>query len=331
MKVHQIGFGVVPGDAITNHMVEIDRRLRAWGFETAMYAQHIAPELADIARPDYEYVAHLHEPQHLLIYHYGLYSPSVRYFQASQGRRILVYHNITPACYYRGWSREQELLCEVGRRTLPGLSECDLALGDSEFNRRELVESGFDPERTAVLPIFLSQGDLDRTPVNQTLLRQLRGHGGINFLFVGRIVPSKAIEDLLRIFSVYHRAINPQSRLYLVGSRYVETYDRQLDALVDALDLQDSVRFTGLVSLSDLRTYYQAADLYLHASRHEGFCVPLLESMHFGIPILARKAAAVPETLGGAGVLFTRLQYAEIAEMAGLLVSWGSRLSSSLR
>jgi glycosyltransferase involved in cell wall biosynthesis len=196
-----------------------------------------------------------------------------------------------------------------------------LALGDSEFNRRELVESGFDPERTAVLPIFLSQGDLDRTPVNQTLLRQLRGHGGVNFLFVGRIVPSKAIEDLLRIFSVYHRAINPQSRLYLVGSRYVETYDRQLDALVDALDLQDGVRFTGLVSLSDLRTYYQAADLYLHASRHEGFCVPLLESMHFGIPILARKAAAVPETLGGAGVLFTRLQYAEIAEMAGLLVS----------
>jgi glycosyltransferase involved in cell wall biosynthesis len=194
-------------------------------------------------------------------------------------------------------------------------------LGDSEFNRRELVESGFASERTAILPVFLSQDDLGKIPINQTLLQQLRGNASVNLLFVGRIVPSKAIEDLVRIFYVYHRAINPQSRLYLVGSRYVESYDRQLDILVDALGLGDSVRFTGLVSLSDLRTYYQAADLYLHASRHEGFCVPLVESMYFGVPILARKAAAVPETLGGAGVLFTQLRYAEIAEMADLLIS----------
>jgi glycosyltransferase involved in cell wall biosynthesis len=321
VRVHQIGFGVIPGDAITNHMVEIDKRLKAWGFETAMYAQHIALEMAGLARPDYEYVAHLREPQHLLIYHYGLYSPSVRYFQATRGRRLLIYHNITPARYYRGWSREQEMLCEVGRRMLPALSGCDLALGDSEFNRCELVESGFDPDRTGVLPVFLSQADLEGIPVNQSLLRRLRDQGVVNFLSVGRIVPSKAIEDLIRIFYVYQHAINPKSHLYLVGSRYVETYDRQLDTLVDALGLQDSVHFTGLVSLSDLKTYYQAAHLYLHASHHEGFCVPLLESMYFGVPILARKAAAVPETLGAAGVLFTKLQYAEIAEMADLMVS----------
>ena len=135
--------------------------------------------------------------------------------------------------------------------------------------------------------------------------------------------PNKAIEDLIRIFGVYHRAVNSHSRLYLVGSRYVAAYDEQLDALVASLGLQDYVTFTGLVSQSDLKTYYQVADLYLHASHHEGFCVPLIESMYFGVPILARKATAVPETLGDAGVLFTRLGYQEVAEMAHLLLTDG--------
>jgi glycosyltransferase involved in cell wall biosynthesis len=320
VRVHQLTFGMIPGDAISNHVVEIDRRLRSWGLQTATYAQHIAPEMAGCARPDYEYVTHLHAPDDLLIYHYGLYSPSVRYFQASRGRRILVYHNITPACYFRGWSRGQELLCDVGRRTLPSLLDCDLALGDSDFNRQELVDLGFDPGRSGVLPVFFSQQAFETVPANRTLLEQLQEHGGANFLSVGRIVPNKAVEDVIRIFAVYRRAIDPQAHLYLVGSRYLAAYDEALDALVEALHLQDSVVFAGLVSLSDLKTYYQAADLYLHASYHEGFCVPLLESMYFGVPILARKAAAVPETLGEAGVLFTRLGHREVAEIAHLLV-----------
>ena len=321
MRVHQISFAIIPGDAISNHVLEIDRRLRTWGLETDIFAQHIAPEMADSARPDYEYTAHLHEPNNLLIYHYGLYSPSVRYFQATRGRRVLVYHNVTPAGYFRGWDREQELLCDVGRRTLPSLLDCDLALGVSEFNRSELVALGFPRERTGVLPILLSQGAFEATTAERTLLERLCDYPGVSFLTVGRIAPNKAIEDLIRIFYVYHQIINPQSRLFLVGSRYLAAYDEQLDALVEALGLQDSVVFTGLVSLPQLKAYYQAADLYLHASHHEGFCVPLLESMYFRVPLLARKAAAVPETLGDSGVLFTQLGYREVAEMAHLLVT----------
>ena len=94
MKVHQICYGLIPGDAISNHVIEIDRRLRAWGIETAMYAQNVAPQMGARARPDYEYAAHLQDPDHLLIYHYAIYSPNVRYFQATQGRRIFSYHNI---------------------------------------------------------------------------------------------------------------------------------------------------------------------------------------------------------------------------------------------
>jgi glycosyltransferase involved in cell wall biosynthesis len=314
-------FALIPGDAVSNHILEIDHRLRAWGVEASIYAGHIAPEFAARVRPESEYVAHLKATEDLLIYHYGLYSPGVRYFQASRGRKVLIYHNITPAHYFRGWSREQELLCDLGRRALPWLADCDLALGVSELNRQELVSAGFEQGRTGVLPLFLAQDRFDALSTNRKLRERLHRAGTVNLLTVGRVVPNKAVEDVIRVFAIYHHAINPNSRLLIVGSRYLPSYDAALDALVADLGLGKAVTFTGLVSDLDLKTYYQAADIYLHASHHEGFCMPLLESMHFGVPILARKAGAVPETLGNAGVLFARLGYEEAAEMVHLLLT----------
>jgi glycosyltransferase involved in cell wall biosynthesis len=322
VKIHQISYGLIPGDAISNHVLEVDRRLRAWGLESYIYAQHVAPELAGRIRPDGEYVPYLRDSEDLLIYHYGIYSPNLRYFRATYGRRILVYHNITPAHFSRGWDREQELLCDAGRRALPSLAECDLALADSDFNRLELVEAGLPEQKTDVLPIFLNQSHFDAAPTVEPLMAAIRQPGMTNLLTVGRVAPNKAMEDIIRIFAVYHRAINPNSRLYIVGSRYLPVYDAALDALVADLDLEDAVVFAGLVTaFGELKTYYQAADLYLHASHHEGFCVPLIESMYFGLPILARRAAAVPETLGTSGILFNRLGYEEVAEMAHLLIT----------
>ena len=321
MRVHQMHFSFIPGDAICNQMIEIDARLRAWGLETSIFAHHIAPEMSELARPDREYLTHLRSPEDLLIFHYGLYHPNVRYFQAARGPKILVYHNITPACFFRGWNRELELLCDVGRRTLPSLTDCDLALGDSEFNRQELIQAGFSQEKTDVLPLFLTPARLDARLTTGELLDRPREPGTVAFLTVGRVVPNKAIEDVIRIFAVYHQAVDPGSRLYVVGPRYLPAYDAALDALVATLGLRDEVVFTGLTTDTNLKAHYQAADLYLHASHHEGFCLPLLESMHFGIPILAREAAAVPETLGDAGVLFTHLGYEEAAEMAHLLIT----------
>jgi glycosyltransferase involved in cell wall biosynthesis len=150
---------------------------------------------------------------------------------------------------------------------------------------------------------------------------RLRQPGIVNWLTVGRVAPNKAIEDVIRLFYIYCQHINPQSKLYIVGSRYVRSYDAALDALVADLGLGGDVVFAGRVSDAELAAYYQAADLYVVASYHEGFCVPLIESMHYGVPVLARKAAAVPETLGESGVLFTELGYEQVAEMAHLLVA----------
>jgi glycosyltransferase involved in cell wall biosynthesis len=145
-----------------------------------------------------------------------------------------------------------------------------------------------------------------------------------NILFVGKVAPNKAFEDLIKVFCSYYRYVNRRARLILVGARFLPRYDQVLDELVARLDLADAVVFTSRVPLRDLKAYYEAADLFLCASRHEGFCVPLLEAMYFDLPILARAETGVPYTLGQASVQFHELDYALLAEVIHLLVEDGA-------
>ncbi|HET8645321.1 MAG TPA: glycosyltransferase, partial [Vicinamibacteria bacterium] len=187
-----------------------------------------------------------------------------------------------------------------GRRELEAFApRTELGLGDSEFNRRELEAAGF--ERTAVLPIVL---DLDAYggPVSP-VVRRLYDDGRKTVVFVGRIIPNKRIDDLIRTFALYQRHAEPHSRLLLVGDyRGHERYFDRLRELVASLGVQEVV-FTGHVDHDELLACYSVADLFLCLSEHEGFCVPLLEAMVFGIPVVAFDAGAVRETLRGGGLL----------------------------
>jgi glycosyltransferase involved in cell wall biosynthesis len=209
----------------------------------------------------------------------------------------------------------------MGRLLLKQLQQSDLAIGVSNFNRQELVDVGFNAAKTAVVPIFLPVDIWQTLPVDTTLQATLRHPGKTNWLAVGRLAPNKAIEDIIRLFHVYKNQINPQVHLYLVGSQSIKTYVAALKELVVALDLTEYVTFPGRVSDQQLKTYYQNSHLFISASQHEGFCVPLIESMFFGLPILARKATAVPETLGQAGVLFNQLGHLEVAQTAHLMLT----------
>jgi glycosyltransferase involved in cell wall biosynthesis len=140
---------------------------------------------------------------------------------------------------------------------------------------------------------------------------------------VGRFVPNKKFDDIILIFNYYNKFINSDSRLFLIGSPVgTEMYYDYLRSLVLQLDLK-TVYFLGHVNFDDLLAYYRLADVFICMSEHEGFCVPLLEAMHFGVPVIAYKKAAVPETLGDAGILVNRKNFSEIAEMANLLFEDG--------
>lgn len=318
-KVHQLVPGMSVGDAVSQHALEIQQILRDQGIESNIYSvsQHVSPHMK-AACLDYKEHAVESDPHNGLIYHFSTGSPLSDYFQSVPDKKIMIYHNITPARFFRGVSEEKAESVEEGRRQLKELAQTpELALGVSEYNRQELEEAGF--KNTGVLPLVFEPQAWNGN-LNEKLFKQYRD-GKVNFLFVGRVAPNKKFEDLIRAFYVYQKTVNPNSRLLLVGSHIgMEKYYAFLKALANDLDVKDVI-FSGHVSDQDLHTYYRCGDLFLCLSEHEGFCIPLLEAIHIGIPVLAYDACAISETLGGRGVLIKEKNYLEIAELAGKILA----------
>ena len=142
----------------------------------------------------------------------------------------------------------------------------------------------------------------------------------INFLFVGRIVPNKRQEDVIRIFYYFNKYINSKSRLFLVGTYMnMNKYYVRLNELIERLKLKN-VYITGHVDFKELLAYYRLADIFISMSEHEGFCVPLIESMYFNIPIVAYNSTAIPIILHDAGILVNKKAYEDIAELVNILI-----------
>jgi glycosyltransferase involved in cell wall biosynthesis len=303
------------GDAISGQAMTLRRMFRAMGLRSEIYAENVDVALRGEARS----LARLREEagDAVVMFHFSIGSAASDVFRLLPNRRVLVYHNITPPEFFRGVNPTVAALCASGRAELRALGKhCVLAVADSEFNRRELEELGYP--NTAVLPIVL---DPDRYAVRPVAaLERPYRDGHVNFLHVGRLVPNKRIEDVLKVFYFYRRRINPESRLFLVGiDTDMEIYAVALRQMIHDLGIS-GVAFPGRVSQRELVTYYRLAHVYLCMSEHEGFCVPLVEAMHHGVPVIAYAAGAVPETLGDAGALVVRKDFPEIAELAAVVV-----------
>ena len=291
--------------------------LRAMGHDSDLFALTIDDDLRGDVRPFSDPAATRGD---VTIFHFALPSPMTARFAALDGVKILQYHNITPAAFFAPYDPQLFRLAALGRRELATLAgHIDLALGDSDFNRRELEALGFT--RTGVLPIAVNTERITAAPPRPALERILRD-GLINVLFVGRIVPNKKIEDHIRLAEIYKRYVDSYYRFIFVG-RYdgVPRYYDQVRALIAEYDmLPDRFWFTGPVPDEDLAAFYRWADAYVSLSEHEGFCVPLVEAMAADVPVVAYAAGAVPETLGGAGLLFEPKDLELAAELLGSVV-----------
>ncbi|MDY6794589.1 MAG: glycosyltransferase [Actinomycetota bacterium] len=313
MRVHQMVPRLDAGDAVSNQALAIHRLVTMWGFESHIFANGMDEFGKRHASYDYNYREFMSSPEDLFIYHFSIYCGNYEMLLETRNRKVLIYHNITPARFYDNFYPEAAHLCRLGRDLLPRLAGCDLALGDSDFNRLELVEAGFDEDRTGVLPINPPLDKLDGVEGDEDFEAWL-ADGKVNFLFVGRVVPNKRVEDIVKLFYCYHRGVNARSRLVVVGS-LLNTYYSALLSLVRKMGLEDEVFFLGKVSDSRLKSCYRRCHYYVSMSEHEGFCVPLLEAFHFDLPVLAYAAGAVPETMGGAGILFYDKDYPLLAEL----------------
>ncbi|TAN36743.1 MAG: glycosyltransferase [Verrucomicrobia bacterium] len=310
-RLDQLLAGYADGDAISRQAVILRDVFRRWGYASEIFADpaHVSPTLRADCRPLTDYAG---GPSDVALHHYGLASRASEVFTASKARKILIYHNITPPEFFRGFddalaaqlAAARAQVAEVARR-------CETAWAVSQFDAEDLAALGAPNAR--VFPLVFSAAPLELTP-DADLTARLTAPL-TTLLCVGRLAPNKRIEDLIQAYAFYHFRINPFSRLLLVGSdRSCPRYFTMLKMLVGDLDVPN-VCFEGFASPAGLVSYYKLADLFVSCSAHEGYGAPLVEAMFHGVPVIARAAGGTAEALGGAGVLYDDMQPAELAEL----------------
>ena len=289
------------GDAIGDSARRVRDLLRGMGYRSEVYALTIDDDLAQDVRPFGDEAARRGDAT---IFHYALPSPMTAAFASLPHGRVLQYHNVTPAAFFAPYDPGLFRLASLGRQELATLAgSVELALGDSDYNRRELASLGFP--NTGVFPIAVDTSRVVRRVAWPSLDRIL-DDGLVNFLFVGRIAPNKRIEDLIRLAEEYKRNIDAYYRFIFVGRcDVVPRYYSTIRALMSEYRLlTDRFIFTGPVSDEELAVYYRHAAVYVSMSEHEGFCVPLLEAMAADVPVLAYASTAVPTRSAAPGCSF---------------------------
>lgn len=311
--LHQFLTGATAGDAITGQALLIRRWLREAGYESDIYAWHLHDSMATAARPMSAY--HRTRGETRGIYHHSIGSDVPEFLVGRDLRLILIYHNVTPPEFFENSDPLRAYLARQGIDQLKMLQPLtELALADSHYNERDLLRNGFT--RTAVLPICLQVERYESAANGAIVERPVDAEPRL--LFVGRLAPNKRQEDLVKLL-FFLRRIHPQARLTLVGDRWEMGYDRWVAQLAADLNVAEGLELAGKVSHEALLAHYRAANLYVSMSEHEGFGVPLIESMLLGLPVVAYGSTAVPETMGGAGVVFHHKEFEHLAELVAII------------
>jgi glycosyltransferase involved in cell wall biosynthesis len=304
------------GDAISNQAIWIRNELRQAGFDSHIYVQFIDPRVA--------HECHVFAPEAVhrsgaAIYHHSIGAEMTPHLIEFRGPKYLIYHNITPGEFFEKYRPSFADILYKGREDLARLARCfENSAGVSAFNAAELAQNGFKNPGVLPLPIDPQKWALSPDPA---VMQQMQD-GRTNILFVGRFAPNKKQDDLVVAFSHYLQQ-DPNARLILVGKpEQADPYVTYLNELIAGLDLAESIHLPGIVGDAELAAYYRTAHLFWSMSEHEGFCAPLIEAMWFDVPIFAFKAAAVPETLGSAGFMFSQKDdLAGLATCARLMVA----------
>lgn len=326
--IHQFLAGATSGDAITDHALTIQNWLHEMGYRSRLYAWHVEPAMRDRVQPWTAYRRGADE--HLAIYHHSIGSDSAEFLRRQRLNLILIYHNITPGSFMQHIDPAWAQALQRGRAQLDAIKpQIVQALGVSPLNARELQAMGFD--QPGILPIAVDADAYDLPDDAETA--QLFAQRQPLLLFVGRFAPNKKQEDLVKLLAYYSR-IRPNAHLALIGDPWTVGYDRWVRDQAVMLGVAPRLIMPGKVSQQVLVTAYRHASLYVSMSEHEGFGKPLIESMLFGLPVLAYASSGVPDTVGHAGILFHDKALDRIAAAADVMIhdtTLRSRLSEAGR
>ena len=301
--VHQFVASFTSRDAVSRHAALLQRTFRALGLDSEIYADRIGRGLRRQARPHLTYSPDGPANQRVHIDHLATGSPVADTVLQRPETLVVNYHNLTPARFFVGWDDAMVDELERGERQARRLAvRADATIADSTFNAEEFAALGAAP--VAVVPVLADRMTTEATgqirPVHRDLgVRPRRAR----WLFVGRLAPNKRQDTLVRALAVAIARYDEQASLDLVGVPSPRSYDAYVRQTAKSLKIAGRVRIHGSVDHTELAHLYLLADVFVSASAHEGFGIPLVEAMATGLPVVAADAGAVGETLGGAGLL----------------------------
>jgi glycosyltransferase involved in cell wall biosynthesis len=301
MEIHQVVATARPGDAVTNLALEYRELLRRIG-PSEIVAEYRDPAIEHEVRDLDWYRRRPSSPSDLVLYHASIGAAALVDLLLARRERIgVVYHNVTPAEWFKNWSPVLERLCREGREELALLlRRAVLAVAVSEFNAAELAGLGGPPPR--VVPPVLDPARLARVEPDPAVAAALAARPGPHFVHVAQVLPHKRPEQLVQAFHLLVTHLHPTATLAIVGSTHLAPFVAAVERQVAELGL-DGCALLGTVDDPTLAAHLRRADAFVTASEHEGFCVPLLEAMALDTPAVAKAVAAVPETAGGAALL----------------------------
>ncbi len=319
MNVHQILSGAGPYDAVTTQALAFRALFAGWGWGGRDVAAEIDPRVGSKISPLRALDA---KPGDVLLIHYSAYAPKLRAMLGLPNRKLLISHNITPARWFWDHDPQAAVVCALGRKQLPEFAAaCDVVAGVSRYNAREMgsdtvIPILFDPSELGVARSDGAGADRSGSPPT--------------ILFVGRLAPHKRQDAVMRAFELYRRRHAPDARLVLVGSPVNLAYDTAMRALADELS-PGAITIESGLTREQLAQRWRAADAFLCLSEHEGFCIPLLEAFHFGVPVIARAVGGIPEVAGDAALLLADTDDESVVAELLALVTTDGELRSTLR
>jgi glycosyltransferase involved in cell wall biosynthesis len=299
MNVRMMASDIYPGDAIGNFTLGLYDYLTSIGLSCILYARHYdqnkTPFISDFDRVFDEICS-----DDIVFFQFSIYEHGVEKLSLLRNKKIVYFHGITPPDYFSDWDVATSENCRKGLLQFSSFVDYDFFLANSNYTLLELGrgvgESRSFAEFSKVLPPVL-------VTTKAATMKQPRVGGG-DFLYVGRLAPHKKIVELVDWFEHYYN-FTPSCTLTLVGSASAKLYHRLIIDRIKSLPrvIADRVSIDGFVSDDQLHQHYSNADALITLSEHEGFCVPILEAISYGLPVFARNSAAIPGTLGRKNLL----------------------------
>lgn len=307
--IYQVMNTLVLGDGVSSIVLDYDKMFKSYGQATQIIGNYASESLEHLSKQ-------IHEIQFTaadtIIYHYCGHCEWAEYINSIEGpKKIVFFHNITTPHFFKEGSNEY-LSVVYGFQQAPLLSNFDYYVALSDYSFKILEQLIPKKLNGLTIPNLVDKQIIESKPFNEVLLSQLKSKHPFHIIFVGRLVPHKKQTDILRLLNQFKTSYNDNFHLSIIGGG-MESYIAEINQLIKKYNLTKNVTVTGKISDVDLYAYYRSASVFVSMSEHEGFGIPLAESMVFQLPVLAYGITAIPETVGDNGCIFYEKDYAAIS------------------